>query len=423
MLLLIVIGCVALAFAGYVLWEVGQFLKEFNQTFDLLTAQYGWNSWLAKALALALAAPPVIFLRKSFLSFSKDKRKWRVAATVWGIAYCLGMFVVSREASFSHREGGVMQWYAVTPEGVRFFDSPGFDPKYGMELKPVTQQLKVALARRQLRQIPKRLPLNIRVESTFFDPLTGEARCWYYLAPDGHYDLFDASGFHPENGEPLREMTREEAVKVKDWLAKERSQAGSTTSPAVVKRPKEAIRQQTIPERADLVSKTTSQPDSGAPAVGTGAVVADRPRQEFDAVRPQEPLATARTASAGDFIFELKGCRFATDAIMCEFMVTNTGRDRKLRLRGWNDDPSRIIDKNGRKYLAAERRRVGSQASEAPEANLVTGVPVPGVLRFEKVTDSPGKLALLEIACWPHKPTVGMAEPLTVQFRDVPVVQ
>ena len=47
-----------------------------------------------------------------------------------------------------------------------------------------------------------RIPTQIEYHDglAFFDPTNGEAAVWYYRRSDGGYDLFDASGFHPDFG-------------------------------------------------------------------------------------------------------------------------------------------------------------------------------------------------------------------------------
>lgn len=95
-------------------------------------------------------------------------------------------------------EGKATKYYALTPEGYRFFDAPGFDPKYGIKLSPVTPEV-AALAENPTVQ-PKQ----------YFDPLTGKPLAWYAKRPEG-IALFSMPGFDPVTGDKLRSITKEVA--------------------------------------------------------------------------------------------------------------------------------------------------------------------------------------------------------------------
>jgi hypothetical protein len=48
----------------------------------------------------------------------------------------------------------------------------------------------------------------------FFNTATGEPMLWYWKSPDGEFEFFDNSGFHPVTGDPLYPVTRLIAA---DW--------------------------------------------------------------------------------------------------------------------------------------------------------------------------------------------------------------
>jgi hypothetical protein len=136
----------------------------------------------------------------------------RFAVTVvvaYGVAYFFVMYAASRGQNFRHTAGAAQRWYAITPEGIRFFDSSGFDPKYGLKLEPVTAELAVNLARAERGQTPSRLVVNKLDDIQFFDTLSGQPRIWYFKNAAGEVELYSQAGHHPAYGDQLRPITRE----------------------------------------------------------------------------------------------------------------------------------------------------------------------------------------------------------------------
>lgn len=192
-------------------------LGQFNDAVEVLTDRYGINTFLAKAIATGLLVPLAVGAKRGFAS---QKRSFgaRVFTGLYGGAYFLVMYGVSRNASFSHKTGEALQYCAQTPEGLRCFDSPGFDPKYGIELQPVTPEMKQQVERRRLGQLPHTVPLEEFPQLQLFDPISGEPKYWYYRAPSGDIELFDAPGIHPRTQEPLRVVDSAVVPEIKAWL-------------------------------------------------------------------------------------------------------------------------------------------------------------------------------------------------------------
>jgi hypothetical protein len=195
-----------------------QFLKQFNGAVDILTDKYGVNTFLAKALAAVLFTPVAVGVKRSFFGLRKSGPRGALLTGLYAAVYFLGMYAVSRNAAFTHSEGKVLQWYSDTPEGLRFFDSPGFDPKYGIALRPVTPEMKVAQARRERGQVPQSVPATNLSQLQLFDPLTGDPRYWYYRSPTGDFELFDGPGFHPQNQQLLVALDAAAVVELSRWL-------------------------------------------------------------------------------------------------------------------------------------------------------------------------------------------------------------
>jgi hypothetical protein len=51
----------------------------------------------------------------------------------------------------------------------------------------------------------------------FFDPLSGQARAWYWQRGDGRYEFYDSPGYHPQTGDKLQVATRDI---IDDWQTK-----------------------------------------------------------------------------------------------------------------------------------------------------------------------------------------------------------
>lgn len=163
----------------------------------------GLSPWLIKGILVFALFPfywALLEILKIKIPFINKKKSFRKTAKIVILAYTglffLTMFFLSRGTYFGHFKGEAIKYYAVTPEGIRFFDSPGFDSKYGIELKPVTSDMMVKFQKKTLGMQPKRIDIEEIKNIEFFDPITGEAKIWYYLDNNGNYEFFDGPGFH-----------------------------------------------------------------------------------------------------------------------------------------------------------------------------------------------------------------------------------
>jgi hypothetical protein len=197
---------------------------------DSVSNLTGLNKYLVKAAVILMLIPFFIGIKLYFFSFHK-KRKY-LGATIIVIVlllYNLGLYGVTKRSYFEFSEGKVLKWYANTPEGIRFFDSPGFDPKYGTELKPVTPEIIANLEKTKRGQQPNRLTFDSLDEMEFFDRITGETRVWYYKDSFGEYEFFDSSGIHPTYGETLKPVTREILLQITEKLENDEKQRQEQT--------------------------------------------------------------------------------------------------------------------------------------------------------------------------------------------------
>lgn len=177
----------------------------------------GLNKYLIKAAVLLLIIPFILGLKWYFFSPFNKKRRYKGAAILIAIMilYNLSLYYFTRSSYFAFSEGKVLKWYAETPEGVKFFDAPGFDPKYGTKLKQATPEIIANLERKNRGMQPKPVAYHSIKEIEFFDSITRAPKVWYYLNPSGVYELFDNPGVHPTYGEPLIPITQQVVLQIK----------------------------------------------------------------------------------------------------------------------------------------------------------------------------------------------------------------
>lgn len=203
-LVLIVVGVVflipvlvALRFGS--LWEI---YRGYVETVSNFT---GLNTYLTTALAALLFVPFSIGVSWLWSWRSDRRRAGEAILLALFVFYNLALFLGTRHAYFQFRKGETLKWYALTPDGVQLYDRAGVDPKYGIELKPVTKDVVRQL---ELMQHGEFKPIDPATAS-LFNPITGEAQVWFYRYPDGKLEFYDKPGFHPTTGETLQPVTKE----------------------------------------------------------------------------------------------------------------------------------------------------------------------------------------------------------------------
>ena len=192
-------------------------IKVYNYVVQNIINLTGMSPWLVKGCVILLLIPFVwalleatkILPRIKRTLLRKKGRSFRKTGILIIIFYIISfffiMFFLSRDTYFGYKEGEVMKYYAETPEGIRIFDSPGYDPKYGIELTPVTPEMieQIELRAREMEQ--KKFDTSGKIE--FFNSITGEPKVWYFIDSDKNYEFFDRKGFHPVYWEKLRPVT------------------------------------------------------------------------------------------------------------------------------------------------------------------------------------------------------------------------
>jgi hypothetical protein len=203
----------------YPAWDLYAIWRWYSGYVEHVSDLTGMNRYLVRALAI-LCFVPFYYGASRLAAFSlweltpfahahksavKGKRvRGALVLGAMGVFFYLSLYVLTTDQTFHFTSGEALKWYAITPEGVQFFDREGTDPKYGIKLKKVTPQDIVVLRRLQQGEYvaidPRERPL--------FNPITGDPQAWYYRHPDGTLEFYDKPGFHPKNGNELMPVTR-----------------------------------------------------------------------------------------------------------------------------------------------------------------------------------------------------------------------
>lgn len=183
--------------------------RTFNYAVYHIVNISGLSHWLVKGILVFALMPFYWALLELSKIISKRKRLAKFVVMGYTGLFFLTMYFVSRDAYFQMYDGSPSKYYAVTPEGLRFFDSPGYDPKYGIKLKPVTPEIIEKYKKKQLGLTPNKIEISSPENYEYFDKVTGEPRVWYYLDQTGKIDFFDGPGFHPVYNEELKPVTKE----------------------------------------------------------------------------------------------------------------------------------------------------------------------------------------------------------------------
>lgn len=77
---------------------------------------------------------PFLYALRLLVSVSSAKRRIGTGiVTAFVVVYNLALYQATRDVSFSFQgDNPTLKWYALTPEGVKYFDRDGRDPVYGM---------------------------------------------------------------------------------------------------------------------------------------------------------------------------------------------------------------------------------------------------------------------------------------------------
>jgi len=293
---------------------------------DSVSNLTGLNRYLVKAAVILMLIPFLMGIRWYFFSIRNKRRKYIGAALVVTIIviYNLGLYGVTKSSYFDFSEGKVTKWYASTPEGIRFFDSPGYDPKYGIKLKPVTPKIIANLEKKKRRMQPNRLVIDSLDRIEFFDRITGENKVWYYKDSSGNYEFFDGPGIHPTYGESLEPVTRQMFLQIKGRV-EEKAERKQKAAERV--RTKKAAKQREAYLNRYLVTRSfLNQPNSTEVAIlviGETGRVAQNIDQDMASRLTKKGLNATASFFAGPFV---------SDGIFEKLFNGNSAEVKKLQL-------------------------------------------------------------------------------------------
>ena len=116
---------------------------------------------------------------------------------------------------FDPRSGESIVWYYKDGRNrIELFDLMGFHPQTGEELLPISKEVAEEWRNRNTKQPIAPTPEIIDPANySFFDPVTGEPRTWYWQNEKGTYEFYNNPGFHPRTGDELKQFTKGELVK------------------------------------------------------------------------------------------------------------------------------------------------------------------------------------------------------------------
>lgn len=217
----------------------------FNFVVEKFVDATGMSIFLVKGILVIVLIPFFVALRE-IAKIPLFKAVGRLSKPVaYGIvacyvsAYFLAMFFTTKDTYFHHTGNKVVatKYFAITPEGIRYFDTPGIDPKYGITLRPATPEMVANEERRKRGNIPKPMVYGSISDITFFDPLNGEPLVWFSQTPNGELTLYSSSGWDPTSKQELKPVTPQivEAFRQQQQGAEAKKQAGERQAQEAVK--------------------------------------------------------------------------------------------------------------------------------------------------------------------------------------------
>jgi hypothetical protein len=224
-IIILILGAFFIFFVTFLLPK-GIFKLTYDYVVWNIVRVSGMSQWLAKGIVILLMIPflwalcEIFKIKFRIKIFGKTMVKsYRKLAGVIIIVYFslffLSMHFLSKDKYFDFYNREPLKWYAETPEGMRFFDSDGHDPVYGIKLKPVTPEIMGKYKRQQMKMYPKRITFTSLEGVEFFDTISGKPKTWYYRDNEGSFEFFDGPCFHPIYNVQLIPVTTEIIISLK----------------------------------------------------------------------------------------------------------------------------------------------------------------------------------------------------------------
>lgn len=131
-----------------------------------------------------------------------------------------------------------------------------------------------------------------------------------------------------------------------------------------------------------------------------------------------KPKAQGQIVKSNFFTFDLQQCSKSGSTIICDFVVTNQDKDRRLILGDYNSTLSDDMGNTGK----INNVSLGNQKGAYYATSLmVSGVPTKARVGFEDISAQATKISLMTIRCFTSEPNVYQPDMFEVQFRNIPL--
>jgi YHS domain-containing protein/uncharacterized membrane protein YhaH (DUF805 family) len=228
----VVVAVAVLMSLLFIPFELGVIREVYSYVVNEVVSVTGLSQVLVKGVVIILLLPllwviPVVIKRRHKF----NKFAW-AGVLMYVAVFFLSISYFSQNINFRHDQKETLKWYALTPEGVKYFDTPGIDPVYGIVLKPLTSDIIGRLKLLEKGDIKLIDPENFNL----FNSITGEPQAWYFCSESNVYEFYDKPGFHPQSGSPLLPVTKDV---YEAWM---KSKSASKTAINAVKYPVDTVK-------------------------------------------------------------------------------------------------------------------------------------------------------------------------------------
>lgn len=139
----IAISVLFLIFILLSFFKMGLVFWFYDRVFDWVTVRLGFDYYFAQFIAISMTA--IFSAMYPYLMWTWFTNRYKLHTTVSIIVVsgimCLLVYTVGGDVYFDRQTGLPLKWYADTPEGRTFSNSPGYDKKYGTKLKLYTAEI------------------------------------------------------------------------------------------------------------------------------------------------------------------------------------------------------------------------------------------------------------------------------------------
>ncbi|MBN1325427.1 hypothetical protein JW977_00385 [Candidatus Falkowbacteria bacterium] len=220
--LIIVVAVLALLIFGFVAIKLSTGLT-FLTIWSIIVGQlvnYGFNIWLARAIAIIIAAALTYAINLMFSSDFKKRKLGIIMTCNIAVIYCLGLYLLTKDYIINPSTGKPAVCCATTPYGFEKVPCTWKKhPIFMTDVSPCTSE--VILSDTMAKKgYPKVETIRPRKDMAFFTP-DGQPLAWYYEYPDGKIEIFGRPGRHPQNNAVLNPINPEIVTKIFQQLQSE----------------------------------------------------------------------------------------------------------------------------------------------------------------------------------------------------------